>query len=1450
MAARRSIHKSSGHLDSMASHVFNLKDMHSQHNTLNGEFLLYQVILKRLLAEGFKKSSEKIKLYDYFHTDDETDQRDLMEFDNNYTAKKAIYWYTRETCIYRLLNKSLRTQNIGDLIVFTQFLRDINNQLSEEQLIFCITNQSPILQVYRGQLINKDEVNRIKHAKGQLLSTSSFLSTSTNRQKAVDFATSKPPPCDTLTTVLLEITLNLEEYNRPFAGIQHLSAFAAEEEVLFMFGCIFRIDDIWEDKQLKLWRIQLTLCGNRDSDITQFQDTMENELQGKDMLVCLGEYLVQMQKFDEAAAHYEVLLNDELITDEFDKACCYHGLAKTNDKRGEYDEAIKNLNLALNYFLNNPKAKDHPLHSQCYNDLGLISSHQENYSLSFKSYEQALKLVNNNQSVTYSGLAKLHYQMGNYQIALEYQYKCLEKQFNTKPLLIASTFLELGKIYGALKEYQKALDMFDKAIRNQQQALNFDHPDLSYTYTAMASMFSDFGEDEKAFDCIKKAFILQSNSLPDNHPDFAETFKHYGNLYKKKKDFDQALHYYNLLLENQLKTLSWKHPAVADTYLLIGNVYLAKNNFDQALIYFHKLLNSQIERLPSGSSILTETYRLIANTYLNKEDFDQALLYFEKLLNNELQKKLIEDPTLANTYKIIGEIYLKKKNLSQALVYFNRLIDTQLRTIPIDEKSVADSYTLIGNIYLKHHYSDKSLLYFDKLLINQAEKQKKVDTIIPSSFRMINDVHFEKRQLDQVLSYFKQSLENQQDKLSLGDSELSNFYKIIGNIYLEKHDFDQALIYYYKLLNNEMKEKSSDDPSLIYTYKVIGDINFQKENFDEALIYFDKLLANELKRKSPKDPSLAETYKIIGNIHLKKYNLLQSIIYFNRLITCQLQIKPIEKKILSEAYTMIGNVFLKVHRFDETLLHHDNKSHIKILTNTLLPYSFRIIGITGNHQNEQCYFNQVIKHYKKLLSDTLDNLLSSDAFKIIGNIYLEQKNFDQTLIYFHKLLKNELQITSLNDTSLTEIYKIIGIIHYEKQNFDQALTYLHKLLDNELQDKQLEDPSLVDLYKIIGNIYYDKDEFSEALIYYNRLLDSQLQAKFIDEKSIDKTYMLIKNIYLKNEFFDKISLNSNNNYLDSTSLRKLSQISSSTASFKIIDNMHFEQRHWDQALNYFHQLLNHQLEKYSFGDRVLSETYKVIGNIYLRKNDSNEALIYFNKLLNNEIQRKTLVDSSLANIYGIIGRIYYEKHSYQQALIFLYRFIHCQKQNQSIEHPSIIDAYRIIGKIYSKKCFSTYFGNTSHHLNLLFDKQPSVKKLLMDTYKRIRNTTFENHQRDHALIYFHKLLDEELENISSNDLYLIIAHIYLEKYDYDDGYIYLNKSLENQIERNPLENSLLGDTYAILADVFSTNDRLNHAIKYYRIALSIYEKNYSSTHWKIRKVERNIHNIVILNYLE
>jgi hypothetical protein len=77
---------------------------------LNGHFvhslLLIDVLLRMKSVESDKK--QLISLCQNEYKNNPTDLPFVREFDKDYSSNKAIWWYTRESFLYKTLNKALR----------------------------------------------------------------------------------------------------------------------------------------------------------------------------------------------------------------------------------------------------------------------------------------------------------------------------------------------------------------------------------------------------------------------------------------------------------------------------------------------------------------------------------------------------------------------------------------------------------------------------------------------------------------------------------------------------------------------------------------------------------------------------------------------------------------------------------------------------------------------------------------------------------------------------------------------------------------------------------------------------------------------------------------------------------------------------------------------------------------------------------------------------------------------------------------------------------------------------------------------------------------------------------------------------------------------------------------------------------------------------------------------
>jgi len=981
-------------IDTMGTNVYSSKDNKSMHKALNGEFLLYQVLVDRIL-NGEKKIKDKQSIFEYFQPEDVQDARTMKEFDNEYQADKAIHWYTRETCIYKILNKALRTQNISDVAAFSQFVKDLNQQLKQEKIRFEKQLKTSILTVYRGQFISKDEINRLKTTIGELLSMNSFLSTSSNKDKAIEFATSRSPPNDELTSILLEINVNIKSPSKPLADIRHLSAFAEEEEILFMFGCVFRIDNIWFDEQIQLWRAKFTLCSDGDTDLKLFTNSLDEELNGQNQLVLLGTYLIQMQKYEDAEEHYLNLLDEEeeVLKTNLDFAYCYQGLGHVYDKKGNYNKAIEHIRISLDY-LSRESLDDHPLLSQCYNDLGFYYSKLSDYPTAFHFYEKALVTKNNKCSSTYEGLSQIQFELNNPTLSLQYLQKALESQSESDFASIATNYISMGRIYGSINLKDKAQQMFEQALENQLKILNEDHPDFGYTYLAMASMFADINDFEQAHQYLDQAQQLQLQTLPNTHSDFTLTYSSYGDILVKQNQFDQALIYYHKALENQLKTLLWNHPMVTQTYLTIGLVHLQLKQYESTLEYFHKVLQSELERKHHGDLTLSQSFKRLADLYQNLDQIDEALKFYLQFLDNELVTKLYEDSSLIETYERIAHIYLDKRQLPQSLLYFHRLLDCYLRKQPFDQQQIQSIYSFIGKVYLKQKNFDETLLIYNQQS-NPSKKKKKNN-----------------------------------------NNSTKDFIEHVENKHFEQRHLDQSFVYFHNCLEQELENVAETDPIIGDLYQILAKICFQTKNYQQSLHYFLKLLKNKLTRRKIDGSSISNIYTAIGTIYLIEKQFHLSLIYFYRFVDCQLKKK---RKSIDEAYQHIAKVYLAKHQFAQSQITnvHIDRHHLQstlVYFHNLLNDQLRSKDLSSNkYSNEQLYI-------------------------IIAQLLLDRQDFDQALTYFKELIYLQLIKQPRGDSHSANTYRIMAQLYTQQGLFDHAIYNYKQALQIYIRNSNKQQP--------------------------------------------------------------------------------------------------------------------------------------------------------------------------------------------------------------------------------------------------------------------------------------------------------------------------------------------------------------------------------------------------------
>ncbi|CAF1098951.1 unnamed protein product [Adineta ricciae] len=510
----------------LSINIFNSTGTSDQSTTeINGHFL-HSLLLIDVLLRIKPNDKDKHQLItlcrEHFHVNDH-ELGLVREFEQEYSSDKALWWYTRQSFVYKMVNKALRVQNVEVLFLFRFMINDIYQQLKRHQCTSAV-------HVYRGQMMSRDELEIIQRADGKLISINSFFSTSLNRQKASAFLHRSSD----LHRVLFDIHADPGVVmSKPFAEIQKLSISMYEEEVLFMTGCIFRLNKIWRDDDKNMWVIEMQLCGDSEHGLKALFDYNKEEYGGGDGEVDLrsfGVVLRMMGKIVLAAKMLQRHLN-ELPPNDPSLQRVYWSFGMIMKKKGDYDASLILFKKSLEIYLKT-NSSDYVIIGALYNCIGTANWKKKDNERALEYYKKAIALFEEAHAADHSHMAVF--------------------------------YDNIGITYKDQKKYSEALDCYKKSLDIKKKCLPDEHSRMAKSYNNIGCVYSDLRQYDLAMEQFTLALKIQKQSLPREHLDIAKSYNSIGVIHEKKGEWREALANYETVAKIYRSSLSPQHPYVIE----------------------------------------------------------------------------------------------------------------------------------------------------------------------------------------------------------------------------------------------------------------------------------------------------------------------------------------------------------------------------------------------------------------------------------------------------------------------------------------------------------------------------------------------------------------------------------------------------------------------------------------------------------------------------------------------------------------------------------------------------------------------------------------------------------------------------------------------------------------------------------------------------------------------
>lgn len=491
---------------------------------LNGEYIHSQQFLN-VIQRMKRRSTDSTEFRTLFTEEYDSNMiqlNNLNEYETRYKPERALWWYSRDFFLYRMVNKALRAQNVNVLVLLRSFIRDVHRELKRRQC------RSPI-RVFRGQRMSTGELDVLQHAIGELISTKSFLSTSIHEYTARDFLGSGTPK-NGLYSVLFMIDADPgtigDDSTKPFADISSQSNFPSEGEVLFTPGSIFRLTNIdCETNGIRI--VRMTLCDDRDSDVRHLLEDMTIHRKKTDFRA-LGDALKDMGKFDLAEVYLRRSL-DELLPDDPSITFLYISLVEISEGRNDTATNIHWLEKSIE-LCQRIQSLDSLRQGQTQNLIGEVHRLKGDYDQALEAYNKALSIFGEANPMNHGS------------IAIIYDNIC--------------------RVYQAQNKYEEALRFAEQSLDLRQTYFPQYHRELRKSYYLRGIVHLRLCYYDLALENFEHCLKIKQKSLPPRHPEIGTIYQNIGLVYEGKNEFQQALTYLNKALDTYRFELSSHHPDV------------------------------------------------------------------------------------------------------------------------------------------------------------------------------------------------------------------------------------------------------------------------------------------------------------------------------------------------------------------------------------------------------------------------------------------------------------------------------------------------------------------------------------------------------------------------------------------------------------------------------------------------------------------------------------------------------------------------------------------------------------------------------------------------------------------------------------------------------------------------------------------------------------------------
>jgi len=536
-------------------------------------------------------------------------------------------------------------------------------------------------------------------------------------------------------------------------------------------------------------------------------------------------------------------------------------LALVNISAGLFEKALENLTLALEARLS-LKGPAHPMVASAYDKLGDVRVEMGDYDEAIKNYNSAIqvtKLKEDDNSLKFASQVLLKKAQALLETktsdsaldcfaeAVTTLKRCSEEDDET----ISATLVKMGFLFLEKGDHSNALKCFAQVLENENTEK--DHA----IYHEMALIHMRMGDYEMAMRYFKDTLPMKKSEFGENHLEVASVLRHIAFVYFTKGEYDIALSYYEEALA-VLKLNTFDFEEIVGVLSYIVDIYIERSQFDKVIKHNIDLLNMAKVELGEDCIEVATVLHKVGSCYAKMDMYKKAISCFKK--EGKIRLKHGDDPKQVSTLLMhIATLYQDQKLWDEALIFYEKSV-LHLTHIPSSDD---------------HSQEEKEVSIVDELKKVEVELEKvgdeKLVVLFADTMNDMGNLYSKKGSYDEALCCYETSLQIKSKTIFCSMEENFGTKTNIGWVLCKMKSFDVSIKCLEEVLRDQRQLYEQDNADLASTLSMLGKVNAKAKHYIKAFeCHADalKIRENVLRKGDPLvGKSLSDMAKILYGQH-------------------------------------------------------------------------------------------------------------------------------------------------------------------------------------------------------------------------------------------------------------------------------------------------------------------------------------------------------------------------------------------------------------------------------------------------------------------------------------------------------------------------------------------------------------------------------------------------------